>query len=56
MERELARRSVPSFESEYARLKASGRYIDDKEPRKWVEFWQMCERNDKSCQEMMRKG
>ena len=56
MERKSARRSVPSFESEYARLKNSGHYIDDKEPEKWIEFWQMCERNDKSCQEAMKKG
>lgn len=56
MERKSARRSVPSFKSEYARLKSSGHYIDDKEPKKWIEFWQMCERNDKSYQEMMRKG
>ncbi len=56
MEQKSARRSVPSFESEYARLKQSGYYIDDKEPRKWVEFWQMCEHNGKFCQEAIRKG
>ena len=52
MERKSTRRSVPSFESEYARLKHSGHYIDDKEPRKWIEFWQMCERNGKGLQKL----
>lgn len=47
MERQSTGRSIPSFESEYARLKNSGHYIDDKEPRKWVEFWQMCEQNQR---------
>lgn len=56
MERKPARRSVPSLESEYERLKKSGHYIDDDNKEQWIQFWQMCERNDKNLKEMMRKS
>ena len=56
MERKPTRRSVPSLESEYERLKKSGHYIDDDNKEQWIQFWQMCERNDKNLKEMMRKS
>ena len=56
MEQQSSRRSVPSLESEYERLKKSGHYIDDDNKEQWIQFWQMCERNDKNLKGMMTKS